>query len=135
MLEFRLLGRVEVWEGERALPVGGRKPRALLAALLLRAGEEVSAERLIDDLWGERPPQTAKNSLHNCVSTLRRALGAEVLATRPSGYALEIEPEQLDLERFRRLVERAREYGDDEARAAALREALALWHGAPLADV
>ena len=127
MLEFRLLGPVEVRDGERVLGVGGRKPRGLLAALLLRAGEDVSAERLIDDLWGERPPQTAKNSLHNCVSALRRALGPDVLVTRPSGYALEIEPEQLDLERFRRLVDRARESSEQEQRAGVLREALALW--------
>jgi len=135
MLEFRLLGPVEVRDGERVLGVGGRKPRGLLAALLLRAGEDVSAERLIDDLWGERPPQTAKNSLHNCVSALRRALGPDVLVTRPSGYALEIEPEQLDLERFRRLVDRARESSEQEQRAGVLREALALWRGPPLADV
>jgi len=135
MLEFRLLGPVEVRDGERALAVGGRKPRGLLAALLLRAGEDVSAERLIDDLWGERPPQTAKNSLHNCVSALRRALGPDVLVTRPSGYALAIDPEQLDLERFRRLVDLARESGEQELRARLLREALALWRGPPLADV
>jgi DNA-binding SARP family transcriptional activator len=135
MLEFRVLGPVEVRDGDRTLLVGGRKPRALLAALLLRVGEEVSAERLIDDLWGERPPQTAKNSLHNCVSALRRTLGAEVLVTRPSGYALEIEPEQVDLERFRRLVQWARAAASDEQRAVALREALELWRGPPLADV
>src|SRR5262249_62193256 len=65
----------------------------------------------------------------------RRMLGPDFLVTRPSGYALAIEPEQLDLERFRRLVERGRESADDEQRAGALREALELWRGPPLADV
>ena len=134
MLEFRVLGPVEVWDDERALQLGGPKQRALLALLLLDAGRVVSTDRLIDVLWGEQPPATAATSLQNLVSQLRKLLGADVLVTKPPGYRLEIEAEQLDLERFRRLVEGARQAPPAE-RSSKLREAVALWRGAPLADL
>src|ERR671911_665592 len=124
MLEFRILGPVEVWDDGRQLQLGGPKQRAVLALLLLDAGRVVSTDRLIDLLWGEQPPPTAATSLQNFVSQLRKLLGADVLVTKPPGYRLEIEPEQLDLERFRRLVQ-----------AAKFREALALWRGPALADL
>jgi DNA-binding SARP family transcriptional activator len=135
MLEFRLLGPLEVVDGERSVALPGRKARATLAALLLRAGEEVSADRLIDDIWGEQAPSTARNSLHNHVSALRKALGPETVVTGSSGYLIRIEDDQLDLARFRQLVEAAQAIAEDDARAQTLRDALALWRGSALADL
>src|SRR5215210_2588931 len=133
MLEFRILGPIEVWEDGRQLQLGGPKQRAVLALLLLDAGRVVSTDRLIDLLWSEPAPATAATSLQNFVSQLRKLLGADVLVTKPPGYRLEIDPEQLDLERFRRLVDAAKR-GSAHERATTLREALALWRGPPLAD-
>jgi YVTN family beta-propeller protein len=136
-MEFRLLGRLEVRERGREIPLGGRKQQSLLAVLLLHAGEVVPTERLIDALWGERPPRSAPNSVHIYVSQLRRALGDGRLVTRGRGYALELEPGQFDIERFECLLARGRELrGAGDARAAAeiLRGALGLWRGPPLAD-
>jgi YVTN family beta-propeller protein len=136
-LEFRLLGPFEVSERGRALEVGAGKQRALLALLILRAGEVVSTDRLIDALWEERPPASALNSVHIYVSQLRKALGDGRLETRGHGYLLALEPEQLDLERFERLLGEGRELlagGEAERAAEALRTALALWRGPPLSD-
>jgi DNA-binding SARP family transcriptional activator len=134
MLEFRILGPTEVWNEDEQLQLGGPKQRAVLALLLLEAGRVVSTDRLIDLLWGEKPPATAATSLQNFVSQLRKTVGPEVLATRPPGYRLEIAPEQLDLERFRRMVEAAKAAPPTE-RATQLRAALALWRGPALADL
>jgi DNA-binding SARP family transcriptional activator len=134
MLDFRILGPIEVWEDGTQLSLGGPKQRALLALLVLDAGRVVSTDRLIDLLWGEQPPPTAATSLQNFVSQLRKLLGADVVVTRPPGYRLELKPEQVDLERFRRLVEESR-HERPEGRAAKLREALMLWRGPPLADL
>jgi DNA-binding SARP family transcriptional activator len=134
MIEFRILGPLEVVQDEAPLALGGQKQRALLGLLLMRVGEVIAQDRLIDQLWGEQPPKTATTSLQNLVSQLRKLLGPDVLATRPPGYVLQIGAESLDLGRFERLVAASR---TDEAaeRAAKLREALALWRGAPLADL
>jgi DNA-binding SARP family transcriptional activator len=134
VLDFRILGPVEVWDDEAQLQLGGPKQRAVLALLLLDAGRVVSTDRLIDALWGEQPPATAATSLQNFISQLRKVVGADVLVTKPPGYRLQLEPEQLDLERFRRLVEGSRQEGATE-RAAKLREALGLWRGPALADL
>jgi DNA-binding SARP family transcriptional activator len=116
------------------LPLGGPKQRSLLAMLVLHANEVVSSSRLIDALWGERPPATALAAVHNYASQLRREVGLEdVLVTRAPGYVLELDPDQLDLRRFERLVEEARGAVGESA-AAKLREALMLWRGAPFAD-
>jgi DNA-binding SARP family transcriptional activator len=133
VLEFRVLGPLEVTADGRSLPLGGQKQRALLAILLLRAGEVVPAERLIDHLWGETPPRTASTSLQNFVSQLRRTLGVGVVVTRAPGYTLQLGDHELDLRHFERLVKTARESAA-EVRAQLLREALALWHGPPLAE-
>ena len=133
VLEFRILGSLEVLDEGRPVALSGQKQRALLALLLLRANDVVPAERLVDLLWGESPPRTALTSLQNFVSQLRKALGSDVLETRAPGYRLRLEPEQLDLARFEGLVRRARE-SDLVDRARVLREALALWRGTPLAD-
>jgi DNA-binding SARP family transcriptional activator/tetratricopeptide (TPR) repeat protein len=135
VLEFKILGPLEVRDGDRAIALPGRKARVVLAALLLRAGEEVSADRLIEDVWGEQAPGTARNSLHNHVSALRKVLGADVVVTGASGYALHADDEQIDLGRFRRLVESAQGASDDATRAGMLREALGLWRGPGLADL
>jgi DNA-binding SARP family transcriptional activator len=130
---YRLLGPLEAEQGGKPVSIGGQKQRAVLALLLLRAGEVVSSDRLIEDLWGENPPRTAATSLQNAVSQLRKALGAETLMTRAPGYLVDIDKDQVDAHRFERLVRRAR--GEDpEPRARLLREALELWRGPALAD-
>jgi DNA-binding SARP family transcriptional activator/ABC-type branched-subunit amino acid transport system substrate-binding protein/streptogramin lyase len=132
--------------GGRVLPLGGAKQRAVLAILLLHANEVVSSDRLIDELWGGLPPETAPTSLHGYVSQLRkrleptRAAGEEsrFLVTRPPGYLLRVDPEQLDLHRFEQLAARARRdlvEGKPDSASATLREALDLWRGPPLADL
>lgn len=136
--EFRILGPLEASKGGRAVEVGAGKQRALLAVLLLRAGEVVSADRLIDALWGEEPPPSALNSVHVYVSQLRKVLGDGLLETRGRGYVLAVEPEQLDLGRFERLLGEGRELlasGDAGRAAETLRAALALWRGPPLSDI
>jgi DNA-binding SARP family transcriptional activator len=134
VLEFRILGPLEVAADGEPLQLSGQKQRALLALLLLDVNRVVSTDRIVDALWGEEPPRTAATSLQNFVSQLRKLLGSDVLVTKPPGYQLRIEPEQLDLERFTRLVEESRAEPPAE-RAAKLRRALALWRGPPLADL
>jgi DNA-binding SARP family transcriptional activator len=134
-MEFRILGPLEVIDGERVVPLPRRKHRALLALLLLHAREVVSGDRLLEDLWGGRPPPTAKDALQNYVSHLRSSLGADIIVTRAPGYLLDVGAEQIDVGRFEALVARASAASDDAARAATLREALALWRGLPLADL
>src|SRR5688500_9805449 len=132
--EFRLLGPLEIVRGGRPLELGGPKQRSLLAILLLHAGELVPVERLVDELWGESPPATVAKVVQVYVSRLRRQLGDGRLATRAPGYMLHVDPSELDLARFERLVADA---AGAEPRTAArlLREALALWRGPPLADL
>jgi DNA-binding SARP family transcriptional activator len=144
-MDFRILGPLEVLDDGRALPLAGGKPRALLALLLLHAGETLTTDRLIDELWGETPPAGAAKTLQMHVSRLRRALagedgtgGSDVIVTRGRGYRLAIDPEQLDSNRFERLVAEGRAAlaaHRAEPAATALEEALALWQGAPLADL
>jgi DNA-binding SARP family transcriptional activator/streptogramin lyase len=130
-MEFRILGSVEVVDEGRPVSIRRGKELALLAYLLLHRNEVVASERLIDELWGERPPATAAKILQNAVSQLRKALGEDRLFTRPPGYLLRVEPRELDLERFEALAERGRADGDPRL----LRDALELWRGDPLADV
>ena len=138
-LDFRVLGPFEVFDGDRRLALGGTRQRSVLAILVLSAGEIVSSDRLIDELWGEKPPADAQTALQQHVSRLRKAVEPHtVLVTRAPGYALEIAPEHVDLERFRTLVERGRRELDDGApdeAAQTLRRALALWRGPALADL
>jgi DNA-binding SARP family transcriptional activator len=133
VLELRLLGPLEVKSDEGSITIAGQRQRALLALLALRAGQVVPSETLVELLWGESPPPTAATSLQNAVSQLRKALGSSVLLTKPPGYLLDVDREQVDLGRFQRLASRARDRAAAE-RAALLREALGLWRGAPLAD-
>ena len=153
-IDYRILGSFEVWVGDRLVGLGGEKPRALLAILLLHHNEVVSADRLIDDLWGESPPESSLRTLQAYVSRLRRALGpndaspseepesahaanGRVLLTRERGYLLEVAPGELDLERFRHLAERGRDAlaaGKPDEAATMLREGLGMWRGPPLAE-
>lgn len=126
-MEFRILGPLEVVDGDRQVPLGGSRQRGVLALLLTRANEVVATERLIDQLWAEQPPKAAANTIQYYVSQLRKALGADRILTRPPGYLIRVEPGELDLDRFERLIE--------EGGAEGLREALSLWRGEALADV
>jgi DNA-binding SARP family transcriptional activator len=132
-VEFRILGPLEIIDGERVLPLGGPKRRAVVAVLLLDANRVVASERLIDLVWGGDPPAAALGSLQNHVLRLRRELG-DRLVTRPPGYLLRVERGELDLDRFRSLVDQARA-GEPREAATLLHEALALWRGDPLADL
>jgi DNA-binding SARP family transcriptional activator len=130
-MEFRILGPIEVVDRGRTVVIRRGKEQALLVYLLLHANQVVASDRLVDELWGERPPPTAVKILQNAVSQLRKALGDDRLVTRPPGYVLRVEPGELDLERFESLAEQGRADGD----ANLLREALGLWRGEPLAEL
>jgi DNA-binding SARP family transcriptional activator len=136
-VQIRILGPLEVVDGGAPRPLGGAKQRAVLAVLLVYRGEVLSSERLIDELWGERPPASATKTLQGYVSHLRKSLGGGVLRTRGGGYQLILAPGQLDLDEFEQLVAEGRkalQAGDAQVAAERLRRALGLWRGAPLAD-
>jgi DNA-binding SARP family transcriptional activator len=133
MLEFRILGPLEVWNGEQTLQLGGQRQRAVLAVLAMHVGEVVPSERLVTYLWGESPPPTAATSLQNAVSQLRKVLGAEVVETRAPGYALNAEKDDVDARRFERLLNEARSAGPED-RLRLVGEALGLWRGPALGD-
>src|ERR671936_2360001 len=133
-MEFRVLGPLEVVHDGRVVPLDRRRLRALLAFLLLHANEVVSADRLIDEVWGPEPAKTAGASLQNYVSRLRKALGPDYIVSQPPGYALRVDPERFDLARFERLTAEARG-AEPRERAEKLRAALALWRGPALEDL
>jgi DNA-binding SARP family transcriptional activator len=136
-MEFRILGPLEVWDEGAEISLGGRKPRALLALLLLHPNEVVPADRLIDELWGEDSPEHAGDALRVNVSRLRKVLPQDVLTTRSPGYVVRVESDALDLHRFERLVDEGRSLlarGLAADGSARLRDALSLWRGAALAD-
>jgi DNA-binding SARP family transcriptional activator len=133
MLRFRILGPLEVRDEQAAIALGGPRQRALLVALLLRAGRVVPTEQLVDELYGAEPPKNATASMQNAVVALRKALGPDVLITRPPGYALQVEREQLDAHQFERLLADARRAAPGERRQL-LARALELWRGPALAE-
>jgi DNA-binding SARP family transcriptional activator len=136
-MEFRILGPLEVWDGGGEVSLGGPKPRALLALLLLRPNELVPADRLIDELWGEEAPERATAALRVNISRLRKALPQDVLTTKSPGYVIRVEPDALDVHRFERLVDEGRDLlarGLAGGASGRLRDALSLWRGPPLAD-
>jgi YVTN family beta-propeller protein len=136
-VEFRILGPLEVLDDGREISIRGRKLQSLLALLLLHRGEVVSRDRLIDDLWGEDPPATAAKTLQVHVSRLRRDLG-DAVVSHGGGYLIRLEPGQLDLERFERLVAQGRRAladGQPDHGSDRLREALELWRGPPLPEL
>ena len=137
-IEFRILGSVEAVGDDGPLALGAPKQRALLSLLLLHANTVVSRDRLVDALWGDDPPRSAVSSLQVYVHGLRRVLGPDRIERHGTGYRLRLDPGELDLARFDRLVEtaaaalaagRAGEAAEDLVRA------VALWVGAPLADL
>src|SRR5918996_2901751 len=108
-MNFRILGPLEVRDDSGAVALGGVKPRAVLAVLLLHADESVSAERLAHALWGEDAPAGAAKTVQVYVSRLRKALGDPgIVATTPAGYRLRLRGNELDAERFERLVDDGR---------------------------
>jgi basic membrane lipoprotein Med (substrate-binding protein (PBP1-ABC) superfamily)/DNA-binding SARP family transcriptional activator len=140
-MDFRLLGALEVSAQGAVAELGPPKQRALLAILLLHAGEIIPVDRLIDLLWGEHPPRTANHSIQIYVSDLRKAIdslgGKEILTTRPPGYMLNADPVSIDARQFERLVEegaRKLRGGDQAEGAKDLRAALGLWRGPALSD-
>ena len=137
VIEFHVLGPLEVVEQNRPLALGTPKQRALLAVLLVHRGEPVSSDRLIDALWGERAPPSALKIVQGYVSNLRKVLDEGLLVTSGRAYLLQTDPGQTDLDRFQSLVaegRRALQEGDARSAAAQLREALGMWRGPALAD-
>ena len=137
-MDVWVLGPLEVRVNGGAAALGGPKQRAVLAMLLLHANEVVARDRLIDGVWGERPPAAAQRSLDSYVSRLRAILGADRIERRAPGYVVRLEPGELDLERFETLLEQGRAAAgaaDAATAGEALRQALDLWRGPALADL
>jgi DNA-binding SARP family transcriptional activator/DNA-binding beta-propeller fold protein YncE len=133
-MEFRILGPLEVVDHGGNVKLGGSKQRSLLAFLLLNPNQAMSRDRLIDELWGDQPPDTAATAIQVHVSQLRKALGRDVIVTQTPGYLIRVHDGELDLERFERSVADAQSAPAEEA-SNLLREALGLWRGTPLAEL
>ena len=133
-MEFRILGPLEVVADGQSLPLGGVKQRALLALLLLNANEPVSVDRIVDEVWGERPPPTAAKNVQVYVSHLRKALGETTIVTTPAGYGLRIADGSVDVQRAEHalFLAQGRPAAD---RIELLQSALALWRGPPLGEL
>jgi DNA-binding SARP family transcriptional activator/tetratricopeptide (TPR) repeat protein len=140
-VDFRLLGPVEVRTSSAAVPIGGTKPRTLLTALLLQAGQVVPTERLIDLIWEDSPPKTARGLVQTYVSGLRRAGGdalADVIVSHPLGYLTRVPDTCLDWVQFEQLAAQGRSAasaGNHQAAAEVFRAADALWRGPALGGV
>src|SRR5271167_3594044 len=140
-MQFGLLGRLDVRDGDRVLPVPSGKQRAILAMLLLRNGQVVDIDEMIELIWAGDPPRSARVTLYNHVRRLRQVLagaGQTPLQTRGSGYLIETAPDTVDVMRF--LVLHAAGHAAHRERdwplaATRLRAALALWRGQPLMDI
>jgi DNA-binding SARP family transcriptional activator len=131
-MEFRLLGPVEMWHDGRIVDIGHAKQRCVLAVLLMDAGQVVPTATLLDRVWGHSPPDAALNVLYGYVARLRKALtpaGAS-LVRRSGGYLLDVAPERVDVQRFRRLLREA-DASDPDRQLSILDDALALWRGTP----
>jgi DNA-binding SARP family transcriptional activator len=138
-MDYRILGPLEALDGERRLPLGGARQRSVLALLLLHGNEALTRDLIIDRLWGEEPPATAAKVLQNCISALRKELpgGTDTLRTVSGAYTLVLDTDELDRDRFERLVAEGRAALSEDQHAEAaeqLRRALGLWRGAPLSD-
>src|SRR5947209_18548086 len=135
---FGILGPLLVGSGAEPVALRGVRQRELVALLLLRLGEVVSRDAIIDELWEESPPATAVKILQNAVSQVRRILPANAsLRTESGGYALDVDPDAVDARRFERLVREAEEeleLGDPASARTTLRDALSLWRGPALVD-
>ena len=136
-MDFRILGPLEVHDGDRDVPLRGGKERALLALLLVNVNRTLAIDRIVDSLWGDDVPETAQKMVQVHVSHLRKVLDPQTIRTRPPGYALVLPKEQLDLHRFETGVLEARRALDDDRPGEAVhrfREALSLWRGPALAE-
>jgi DNA-binding SARP family transcriptional activator len=142
-VEFRLLGPFEVLDGGRSIALGSPKQRALLAILAIHANEPLSADVLIDELWDEEPPESARNTLQAYVSRLRKALDTEeadgnhVIESLQAGYVLRTPIDSLDTHRFEQLLDKGRallDEGEPQRASRVLEDALTLWRGVPLGD-
>src|SRR5215208_2829874 len=136
--QFALLGPLSATLDGAPIALGGQKRRALLAVLLLEPNQVVSRDRLIDALWGEEPPDTARNTVQVYVSQLRKLLPDGTLETAPPGYRLAVDPDSIDVFEFVRLSAEGRgrlAAGDPAPASETLTSALELWRGAPLADL
>ncbi|MGH2556982.1 MAG: protein kinase domain-containing protein, partial [Actinomycetota bacterium] len=136
-MEFRVLGPLEVSGKKGEVRLGGPKQRLVLAHLLLKANRVVATDRLIEDIWGEEPPEAARGTLHAYVSRLRKVLGAFRIEARPPGYVFRATPEEVDALGFEATVAEARRSlsTDPTGAVALLRKALSLWRGSALADL
>jgi DNA-binding SARP family transcriptional activator len=145
-VEFRILGTLDLIDGERSIEFPRAKPRALLAMLIIHANQVVSADRLVDALWGDLQPPSATNTLQGYVSQLRQALGplglgcddGPLIRTQAPGYVLTVDPDLIDAQRFERLLadgRRALAAAHPQRAASLFGEALSLWRGPALADL
>ncbi len=139
-MDLRVLGPIEVVDDDVTVPIGGPRQRLVLALLVLNVGETVSTDRIIDGVWGDQPPDAARRTAQAYVSNLRKELEAirpETLVARSPGYVLTVDPAIIDARRFEDAVAEGRSILDTAPlnAAATLRGALALWRGAPYADL
>ena len=137
-MQFRILGPVEASGEHGVVALKGAKPRAVLAVLLLHPNEPVSAERLVQDVWGQEASADTVKTVHVHVSRLRKELDSGAIMTTPAGYKIAVDPGALDVQRFEELISygrRALSAGRPELAAAVLREAERLWRGPPLGDL
>ena len=131
-MRFKVLGPLAADRTKRPISLGGRSSELVLAHLIVRANELVPADALIDQVWGEEPPEAARGTIHSYISHLRKALGPERIEGRAPGYVLHVTEDELDAARFERLLREARFANGSPGRAGSLlREALALWTGRP----
>src|ERR1700733_1525944 len=137
-MRFETLGPLSLWNNGEAVPLGGQKQRTLLAVLMLQRNEVVTRDHLVDALWGQRPPRSAADSLDTYVYRLRKLLAHDRLEREAGGYLLRVEPGELDIDEFERLVANAggaTENGDYRATLSELTVALALWRGPAWGDL
>jgi basic membrane lipoprotein Med (substrate-binding protein (PBP1-ABC) superfamily)/DNA-binding SARP family transcriptional activator len=136
-MEFRLLGPLEVLDGGKAIPLGGHRQRTVLAALLVNAGHVVSTDRLIDEVWGDEPPEAARKALQAYISRLRGLLGSERLVSQGQGYILTVDPADLDVSEFESLIAEGRRLlvVDPGASVESFHAALGYWRGRPFGDL
>ncbi|MEW2412570.1 BTAD domain-containing putative transcriptional regulator [Streptomyces sp. NPDC046866] len=134
-LQFDVFGPLAVRRSGKSIEIPQAKHRVLLASLLLRAGRTLTAEELIQQLWGGEPPLTARKTLQGYIARLRKVLGADVLVSRASGYAIVAGGGQLDLDRFNTLLQKAEQSAEPVERARLFREALEQTKGTPLVDI
>ncbi len=131
LVEFRLLGPVEIRASGQPLDAGQPRQRCVLAALAVDAGRPVPAETLVDRVWGDDPPERVRHALYVYIARIRKL--PVPIVRRSGGYVLDVDPDRVDVHRFHRLVTRAKHPDADQV--ALLRQALDLWTGTPLADL